>query len=117
MAGSLKPELFRERYAAVFDGDADWQALPVPTGSRYTWEPASTYVAEPPFFQNLGAEPGPMQDIAGARVLAVLGDSVTTDHISPAGAIPKNGPAARYLLEHGIAQADWNTFGARRGHH
>jgi len=117
MAGSLKPELFRERYAAVFDGDADWQALPVPTGSRYTWDPASTYVAEPPFFQNLGAEPGPMQDIAGARVLAVLGDSVTTDHISPAGAIPKNGPAARYLLEHGIAQADWNTFGARRGHH
>ena len=117
MALALTPELFRERYAAVFDGDADWQALPVPTGSRYTWDPASTYVAEPPFFQNLGAEPGPLMDIAGARVLAVLGDSVTTDHISPAGSIPKNGPAARYLLDHGVAQDDWNTFGARRGHH
>ncbi len=117
MAASLKPQLFRERYASVFDGDEIWQALPVPEGSRYAWDPKSTYVAEPPFFQNLSAEPGPFRDITGARVLAVLGDSVTTDHISPAGAIPRNGPAARYLLEHGVAQVDWNTFGARRGHH
>jgi aconitate hydratase len=117
MARSLKPELFRDRYASVFEGDEVWQALPVPTGSRYAWEPASTYVAEPPFFQDLPAEPGPLQDIAGARVLAALGDSVTTDHISPAGSIPKSGPAAKYLLDHGVAQPDWNTFGARRGHH
>jgi aconitate hydratase len=117
MAASLKPELFRERYASVFEGDEVWQALPVPTGSRYAWDPRSTYVAEPPFFQQLAPVPGPLADITGARVLAVLGDSVTTDHISPAGAIPRNGPAARYLVEHGVQQADWNTFGARRGHH
>jgi aconitate hydratase len=117
MARSLKPELFRDRYASVFDGDAVWRALPVPEGSRYAWDPNSTYVAEPPFFQELSGEPAPLRDLAGARVLAVLGDSVTTDHISPAGAIPKNGPAARYLVEHGVQQADWNTFGARRGHH
>ncbi|HXI19754.1 MAG TPA: aconitate hydratase AcnA, partial [Gemmatimonadales bacterium] len=117
MAAALKPALFRERYASVFDGDPEWQALPVPEGSRYAWDPASTYVAEPPFFQHLGSEPPPLKDITGARVLAVLGDSVTTDHISPAGSIPKNGPAARYLLEHGVQQVDWNTFGARRGHH
>ncbi len=117
MARSLKPQLFRERYASVFDGDAVWQALPVPEGSRYAWDPQSSYVAEPPFFQQLAAEPGPLHDIRDARVLAALGDSVTTDHISPAGTIPKNGPAAKYLLEHGVQQVDWNTFGARRGHH
>jgi aconitate hydratase A / 2-methylisocitrate dehydratase len=117
MARSLKPALFRERYASVFEGDEVWRQLAVPEGSRYAWDPGSTYVAEPPFFQNLGAEPGPFKDITGARVLAALADSVTTDHISPAGAIPKNGPAARYLNEHGVKQADWNTFGARRGHH
>jgi aconitate hydratase len=117
MAASLKPQLFRERYASVFEGDEVWRALPVPPGSRYAWDRTSTYVQEPPFFQNLPPEPPPLRDIAGARVLAVLGDSVTTDHISPAGSIPKSGPAARYLLEHGVAQADWNTFGARRGNH
>ncbi len=117
MAASLKPELFQAKYASVFEGDDVWQALPVPEGSRYAWDPTSTYVAEPPFFQKLATEPGPLADIQGARVLAALGDSVTTDHISPAGSIPKNGPAARYLLEHGVQQVDWNTFGARRGHH
>ena len=117
MTASLKPSMFESRYASVFEGDEVWQGLSVPEGSRYAWDPKSTYVAEPPFFQNLGAEPGPLKDIDGARVLAVLGDSVTTDHISPAGSIPKNGPAARYLLDHGVAQHDWNTFGARRGHH
>jgi len=117
MAQSLKPALFRSRYASVFEGDEVWQALPVPAGSRYSWDPVSTYVAEPPFFQNLPAEPRGLADISGARVLAVLGDSVTTDHISPAGSIPRSGPAAKYLLDHGVAQPDWNTFGARRGHH
>jgi aconitate hydratase len=117
MAASLKPELFRERYASVFDGDETWRALPVPEGSRYAWDPKSTYVAEPPFFQQLATEPAAMQDIVRGRVLAVLGDSVTTDHISPAGAIPKSGPAAKYLVDHGVQQVDWNTFGARRGHH
>jgi aconitate hydratase len=117
MAASLKPELFQRRYGAVFEGDETWQSLEVPTGSRYRWDERSTYVQEPPFFRDLPAEPLPLRDIAGARVLAVLGDSVTTDHISPAGSIPKNGPAARYLKEHGVEQVDWNTFGSRRGNH
>ncbi|HEU5041461.1 MAG TPA: aconitate hydratase AcnA, partial [Gemmatimonadales bacterium] len=117
MAASLKPELFERRYGAVFDGDENWQRLEVPGGSRYAWDADSTYVQEPPFFRDLPPEPGPLRDIAGARVLAVLGDSVTTDHISPAGSIPKNGPAARYLKEHGVEQVDWNTFGSRRGNH
>jgi len=117
MRSALKPELFQRRYAAVFDGDATWQSLQVPEGSRYAWNSASTYVQEPPFFVNLPAEPPPLRDITGAKVLAVLGDSVTTDHISPAGSIPKNGPAARYLREHGVEQVDWNTFGSRRGNH
>jgi aconitate hydratase len=117
MVSALKPELFERRYGSVFDGDETWQALKVPEGSRYAWDQASTYVQEPPFFTELPPEPGPLRDIEGARVLAVLGDSVTTDHISPAGSIPKNGPAARYLREHGVEQVDWNTFGSRRGNH
>jgi len=117
IASAVTPELFRSRYATVFDGDAEWRALPVPGGSRFAWDPASTYVAEPPFFLALAGDPAPLADITGARALAVLGDSVTTDHISPAGAIPKGGPAARWLLERGVPQADWNTFGSRRGHH
>ena len=115
---ALKPELFTERYGTVFDGDETWQALAgARAGAATPGTRASTYVQEPPFFQDLPAEPAPLADISGARVLAVLGDSVTTDHISPAGSIPKNGPAARYLLEHGVEQADWNTFGSRRGNH
>jgi aconitate hydratase len=117
MSASLKPELFERRYASVFEGDDTWRSLEVPQGNRYAWDPASTYVQEPPFFANLPPEPPPLQDIGGARALAVLGDSVTTDHISPAGSIPKNGPAARYLREHGVEQVDWNTFGSRRGNH
>ncbi|HUF35781.1 MAG TPA: aconitate hydratase AcnA [Gemmatimonadales bacterium] len=117
MADSLKPELFQRRYGSVFEGDETWQALEVPSGSRYRWDERSTYVQEPPFFRDLPAEPPPLRDIAGARVLAVLGDSVTTDHISPAGSIPKSGPAGRYLREHGVEQVDWNTFGSRRGNH
>jgi aconitate hydratase len=117
MASCLGPDLFRHQYGAVFDGDAEWQALNVPQGSRFAWDEASTYVRNPPFFQGLAAEPAPLTNIDGARVLALLGDSVTTDHISPAGAIPKSGPAAKYLREHGVEQPDWNTFGARRGNH
>ncbi len=117
MAQALTPDLFLKEYAKVFDGDREWQDLEVPTGSRYAWDDTSTYVQLPPFFQQLSAEPGALTDIQGARALAVLGDSVTTDHISPAGAIPKNGPAARYLRDHGVEQPDWNTFGARRGNH
>jgi len=117
MNQALKPALFTRRYGEVFKGDATWQALSVPEGSRYAWDTGSTYVQNPPFFQKLPKVPPPLQDITGARVLAALGDSVTTDHISPAGAIPKNGPAARYLVAHGVQQADWNTFGSRRGNH
>jgi aconitate hydratase len=117
MSAALTPELFTHEYARVFEGDQEWKDLEVPTGSRYAWDAASTYVQLPPFFQKLSAEPGAMEDVRGARVLAVLGDSVTTDHISPAGAIPKNGPAAQYLRDHGVEQPDWNTFGARRGNH
>ena len=117
MSACLGPDLFRRQYGAVFDGDDEWRALTVPQGSRFAWDPGSTYVRNPPFFAGLAPEPSPLGDITGARVLAVLGDSVTTDHISPAGAIPKNGPAAKYLREHGVEQPDWNTFGARRGNH
>ena len=117
LATSLTAEMFRQSYARVFEGDVEWQGLEVPGGSRFAWDRASTYVQEPPFFQNLPKTPTAFSDVIGARVLATLGDSVTTDHISPAGSIPKNGPAARFLLEQGVAPADWNTFGARRGNH
>jgi aconitate hydratase len=117
MAAALKPAIFKERYASVFDGDDEWRALAVPEGDRFAWDPASTYIREPPFFQGPSHAAAALTDLEGARVLASLGDSVTTDHISPAGAIPKNGPAAKYLVEHGVHQADWNTFGARRGNH
>ena len=117
MTSSVRPEMFTEQYGAVFDGDEDWSSLAVPEGSRFDWAPDSTYVREPPFFQDLAPEPAPLEDIQGARALAVLGDTVTTDHISPAGAIPRNGPAARYLEDHGVERDDWNTFGSRRGNH
>lgn len=121
IAGALQPELFVSRYASVFEGDEEWRALPVPEGKTFVWDPRSTYIRRPPFFDRLppegGAEPPDFANIVNARVLVSLGDSVTTDHISPAGAIPKNGPAAQYLREHGVEQADWNTFGARRGNH
>jgi aconitate hydratase len=117
MAAAVGPESFRKEYARVFEGDDEWKALVAPTGSRFAWQADSTYIQEPPFFVDLPPEPTPMRDIAGARVLALLGDSVTTDHISPAGAIPKDGPAASYLRRHHVEQPDWNTFGARRGNH
>ncbi len=113
----VSPELFRERYRDVFSGDETWRTLPVPEGDLYAWDPESTYVQEPPFFRDLPPEPDPLQDIRGARVLAVLGDSVTTDHISPAGSIPKDSPAGRYLIERGVTPAEFNSYGARRGNH
>ncbi len=117
MARAVTPDLFRQQYASVFDGDDEWQELEVPTGSRFAWDRESTYVQEPPFFTELPRTPGEPRNIDNARVLVMVGDSVTTDHISPAGAIPADGPAARYLRDHGVEQVDWNTFGSRRGNH
>jgi aconitase A len=113
----LKPEEFKEEYVHVFDGDERWRSLPVPASTEFEWNPDSTYVREPPFVQNLAPEPAPLADITGARVLASVGDSVTTDHISPAGSIPPESPAGRYLQEHGVAPRDFNSYGARRGNH
>jgi aconitate hydratase len=101
----------------VFDGDERWRALPVPSGDRYAWDPRSTYIAKPPFFDGLAAEPAPLTDIEGARVLALLGDSVTTDHISPAGSIAAWSPAGQWLQTHGVTSSEFNSYGARRGHH
>jgi aconitate hydratase len=109
--------LFRRTYATVFEGDDRWRALSIPAGDRYAWDSTSTYIAKPPFFDGLGAEPGPVGDIAGARVLAVLGDSVTTDHISPAGSIAPWSPAGQWLQEHGVGPLEFNSYGARRGQH
>jgi aconitate hydratase len=116
---ALKPEMFKERYGHVFDGDEHWQALPLPEGEGvlYDWDPASTYIQNPPFFAGMGMQVPSLEDIRGARVLALLGDSVTTDHISPAGAIKADGPAGTYLQEHGVGVRDFNTFGSRRGNH
>ncbi len=114
---SLQPEMFREQYAQVFDGGDQWNQMPVPKGTLYAWDPNSTYIKEPPFFMDLSPEPRPLQDIRGARALAVLGDTVTTDHISPAGAIPADGPAGQYLISRGVAPREFNSFGSRRGNH
>ncbi len=118
MAMAVGPDQFHDEYAEVFDGDKHWQELPLPEhGDLYEWDPQSTYVQEPPFFQGLTREPVPLTDIEDARVLVMLSDSITTDHISPAGSIPKDAPAGRYLLEHGVPLRDFNSFGARRGNH
>jgi aconitate hydratase len=118
VASSLEPEMFTKRYATVTTGDENWQALPLPEeSSLYEWSDDSTYVRRPPFFEGMTLEVPPLSDIQGARVLALLGQSVTTDHISPAGAIPKHEPAGLYLREHGVEVMDFNTFGARRGNH
>jgi aconitate hydratase len=114
---SVQPEMFTEKYSHVFEGDERWQLLPIPEGNLYEWDPGSTYIQEPPFFQNLAPRPAPIADIVGARVLAMLGDSVTTDHISPAGAIPPASPAGRYLRDHGVEPRDFNSYGSRRGNH
>jgi aconitate hydratase len=114
---AIQSDMFRKSYGEVFDGDERWHSLEVPEGELFEWDPESTYVRQPPFFADLPAEPEPLQDIEGARVLAVLGDSVTTDHISPAGSIKKDSPAGQYLIEHGVQPREFNSYGSRRGNH
>jgi len=114
---SLGSDMFRSRYAAVFDGDERWRAIPVAEGQTFDWRPDSTYVLRPPFLDRMDGGAEPVRDIEGARVLALLGDSVTTDHISPAGSIGPSTPAGRYLVEHGVERADFNSYGTRRGNH
>jgi aconitate hydratase len=114
---AVQAKLFREEYAHVTDGDEHWRAMPVPTGELYAWEAASTYIKSPPFFEGMAAEPAAPRDLRGARALAVVGDSVTTDHISPAGSIPADSPAGRYLIAQGVQAKDFNSYGARRGNH
>ncbi|MPZ16316.1 MAG: aconitate hydratase AcnA [Luteitalea sp.] len=117
MAAAVQAEMFRRQYASVFEGDARWRALPVPEGERYVWDSDSTYVRHPPYFEGMTLTPQPLEDVAAARVLCVLGDSVTTDHISPAGSIKADSPAGKYLEEHGVRVRDFNSYGARRGNH
>ncbi|HLO04048.1 MAG TPA: aconitate hydratase AcnA [Symbiobacteriaceae bacterium] len=117
IAKALTPEMFVKQYSTVFNGDENWQALQAPTGSLYQWDGDSTYIQEPPYFVGMGMEPTGKGDIKGARVLAMVGDSVTTDHISPAGNIAKTSPAAQYLLSHGVEAANFNSYGSRRGNH
>src|SRR5262249_8106391 len=114
---AISSEMFTTGYSDVFAGDERWQSLPTPTGETFTWDGASTYVRKPPYFEGMQAQPAPVADISGARVLAKLGDSVTTDHISPAGSIKADSPAGRYLTEHGVDKRDFNSYGSRRGNH
>ena len=117
IAQAIDEDMFARRYADVFAGDQTWQNLPTPEGSQFAWDPDSTYVRKPPYFDGMSSVPAPVRDVQGARVLARLGDSVTTDHISPAGAIKADSPAGRYLSEHGVALKDFNSYGSRRGNH
>jgi aconitate hydratase len=114
MERAIESDMFRKSYGEVFEGDENWNALDVPEGDRYAWDPDSTYVRRPPYFEE--ASEG-LPEIKGARAIAVLGDSVTTDHISPAGAIKRDSPAGRYLIEHGVEVRDFNSYGSRRGNH
>jgi aconitate hydratase len=117
VSSSIDSEMFRHQYSTVSDGDKNWQSLKFPDGDTYGWEPDSTYIRKAPYFDGMTAKPAPVGDIHGARVLAVLGDSVTTDHISPAGSIKLNGPAGKYLIENGVKPSDFNSYGSRRGNH
>jgi aconitate hydratase len=117
LSGAVTQDMFVKDYADVFAGDQRWQSLPTPTGSTFEWDPNSTYVRKAPYFDGMALEPTPVTDIIGARVLAKLGDSVTTDHISPAGSIKADSPAGKYLAAHGVARADFNSYGSRRGNH
>jgi len=114
---SISSDMFTKDYATVFEGDHRWKSLDTPTGKTFDWDPQSTYVRKPPYFENMPANPTPVVDISGARVLAILGDSVTTDHISPAGNIKADSPAGKYLENHGVARNDFNSYGSRRGNH
>ena len=117
IAGAINSDMFAESYADVFKGDERWRSLPTPEGNTFTWDEASTYVRKAPYFDGMPDEPAPVTDISGARVLLKLGDSVTTDHISPAGSIKADSPAGIYLTEHGVAPRDFNSYGSRRGNH
>ena len=117
MASAITSEMFRKSYGEVYAGDERWRGLPVPKGETYAWEKDSTYIRQAPYFDDMALKPTAVEDIKGARVLAVLGDSVTTDHISPAGSIKKDGPAGKYLMAHGVQPADFNSYGSRRGNH
>jgi aconitate hydratase len=117
MRSSVTSEMFRKEYADVFTGDEHWRALPVPEGDLYAWDAKSTYIKHPPYFENMPLKPTALQDLHDLRALAVLGDSVTTDHISPAGSIPADTPAGKYLMAHGVRPKDFNSYGARRGNH
>jgi len=117
IAASISPEQFKREYGRIFDGDERWRSLPTPTGPTYAWDAGSTYVQEPPFFDDLGPQPVTQGDIVDARCLVKVGDSITTDHISPAGSIKADAPAGRYLIEHGVEQRDFNSYGSRRGNH
>src|SRR6202043_2769908 len=117
MQQSITSEMFSKSYAGVFDGDERWRGLSVPKGQTYAWDKDSTYIRRAPYFDEMSVRPAPVHDIKEARVLAVLGDSVTTDHISPAGSIKKDSPAGQYLQEHGVKPADFNSYGSRRGNH
>ncbi|MSO75121.1 MAG: aconitate hydratase, partial [Alphaproteobacteria bacterium] len=114
---AVTPEMFRTQYADVFSGDAAWQSIKTAKGLTYTWDDKSTYVKNPPYFEGMPKEPGKVSDVKGARPLAILGDSITTDHISPAGSIKKASPGGAYLIEHGVGAADFNSYGSRRGNH
>jgi len=113
----VKQDMFKREYSRIFEGDEHWKKMTSPTGPIFEWDESSTYVKEPPYFEDFGPEPKALSDVEGARVLAVLGDSVTTDHISPAGAIPVDSPAGQYLVAHGVERTDFNSYGARRGNH
>src|SRR5467141_1096673 len=113
----VQQDMFKREYSRIFDGDEHWKQMTAPTGPIFEWDPNSTYVKEPPYFEDFAPKPKPLTDVSGARVLAVLGDSVTTDHISPAGAIPADSPAGKYLIEHGVEKPDFNSYGSRRGNH
>ena len=117
IAATVEPQMFERGYSDVYAGDENWRSLEIPSGDTFAWDPGSTYVRRPTFFDGMGAEPEPLRDISGARVLALLGDSVTTDHISPAGAIKKASPAGQYLVDHGVEPKDFNSYGSRRGNH
>jgi aconitate hydratase len=117
MSTAITSEMFRKSYAEVYSGDERWRSLPVPRGETYAWEKDSTYIRQAPYFDDMTIKPSGVEDIKNARVLAVLGDSVTTDHISPAGSIKKDGPAGKYLMAHGVQPADFNSYGSRRGNH
>jgi len=114
---AISSELFKANYRNIFEGDTNWAKLDIPAGERYAWDPKSEYVKRPPYFEHMPPEPPPLSDVRGARVLVMVGDSVTTDHISPAGNIARSSPAAAYLMEHGIEPGDFNSYGARRGNH